>query len=53
GDPDTDPYGMPGAARWRPWRSYGVRRARAQPQTSAPSHAPVTSRHANSSTSTE
>ncbi|MEU9531770.1 AlkA N-terminal domain-containing protein [Streptomyces sp. NPDC048213] len=53
GDPDTDPYGMPGAAHWRPWRSYGVRRARAQPQTSAPSHAPVTSRHANSSTSTE
>jgi len=55
GDPDVDPYGTPGASRWRPWRSYGVRRARrhGQPQTSAPSHAPVTSRQANSSTSTE
>ncbi|MGC4945847.1 DNA-3-methyladenine glycosylase 2 family protein [Streptomyces sp. DT224] len=55
GDPDVDPYGTPGAAGWRPWRSYGVRRAgrRAQPQSSAPSQAPVTSRHAKSSTSTE
>ncbi|MFE7626669.1 AlkA N-terminal domain-containing protein [Streptomyces sp. NPDC057509] len=56
GDPDVDPYATPGAHRWRPWRSYGVRRARrgrGQPQTTAPSHAPVTSRHAKSSTSTE
>lgn len=57
GDPDVDPYGTPGAHRWRPWRSYGVRRARrrqdGQPQTTAPSHAPVTSRHAKSSASTE
>nr|WSW71339.1 helix-turn-helix domain-containing protein [Streptomyces sp. NBC_00995] len=30
GDPDVDPYGTPGSDRWRPWRSYGVRRARAQ-----------------------
>ncbi|MFF5335455.1 DNA-3-methyladenine glycosylase 2 family protein [Streptomyces sp. NPDC013181] len=28
GDPDVDPYGLRGASRWRPWRSYGVRRAR-------------------------
>lgn len=28
GDPDVDPYGTPGADRWRPWRSYGVRHAR-------------------------
>lgn len=27
GDPDVDPYGTPGSDRWRPWRSYGVRRA--------------------------
>ncbi|WP_330315373.1 helix-turn-helix domain-containing protein [Streptomyces sp. NBC_00523] len=55
GDPDVDPYGTPGASGWRPWRSYGVRRARScgQPQISAPSQAPVTSRHAKSSTSTE
>ncbi|MFI6647326.1 DNA-3-methyladenine glycosylase 2 family protein [Streptomyces sp. NPDC050529] len=55
GDPDVDPYGTPGSERWRPWRSYGVRRDRAegQPQITAPSHAPATSRHANSSTSTE
>ncbi|THA62138.1 DNA-3-methyladenine glycosylase 2 family protein [Streptomyces sp. A0958] len=56
GDPDVDPYETPGAHRWRPWRSYGVRRARrqdGQPRTTAPSHAPVTSRHAKSSTSTE
>ncbi|MFF7337905.1 DNA-3-methyladenine glycosylase 2 family protein [Streptomyces sp. NPDC008163] len=55
GDPDVDPYRTPGAIRWRPWRSYGVRRARraAQAQISAPSQAPVTSRHAKSSTSTE
>ncbi|TRV79859.1 helix-turn-helix domain-containing protein [Streptomyces sp. 130] len=55
GDPDVDPYGTPGATGWRPWRSYGVRRARraAQPQISADSQAPVTSRHAKSSTSTE
>ncbi|PZT77427.1 MULTISPECIES: DNA-3-methyladenine glycosylase 2 family protein [unclassified Streptomyces] len=56
GDPDVDPYGLRGASRWRPWRSYGVRRTRpadAQPQTSAPSQAPATSRQANSSTSTE
>ncbi|MCX0246906.1 DNA-3-methyladenine glycosylase 2 family protein [Streptomyces drozdowiczii] len=55
GDPDVDPYGTPGASGWRPWRSYGVRRARraAQPQISAASQAPVTSRHAKSSTSTE
>lgn len=66
GDPDVDPYGMPGSVRWRPWRSYGVRRAEPmgrapasrgaegpQPQITAPSHAPATSRHANSSTSTE
>ncbi|MER7727577.1 AlkA N-terminal domain-containing protein [Streptomyces sp. NPDC096323] len=62
GDPDVDPYGTPGSDRWRPWRSYGVRRAettgippgtRSQPQITAPSHAPVTSRHANSSASTE
>lgn len=55
GDPDVDPYGTPGASAWRPWRSYGVRRAghRRQPQISAPSQAPVTSRHAKSSTSTE
>ncbi|WP_328904512.1 MULTISPECIES: AlkA N-terminal domain-containing protein [unclassified Streptomyces] len=48
GDPDVDPYGTPGASGWRPWRSYGVRRARSwgQPQISAPSQAPVTSRHA-------
>ncbi|MFJ6512398.1 DNA-3-methyladenine glycosylase 2 family protein [Streptomyces sp. NPDC091406] len=25
GDPDVDPYGTPGAERWRPWRSYAVR----------------------------
>ncbi|MEI7032646.1 DNA-3-methyladenine glycosylase 2 family protein [Streptomyces pratensis] len=25
GDPDVDPYGTPGAGRWRPWRSYAVR----------------------------
>ncbi|MFE3661480.1 DNA-3-methyladenine glycosylase 2 family protein [Streptomyces sp. NPDC059164] len=24
-DPDVDPYGTPGAERWRPWRSYAVR----------------------------
>ncbi|MGW2476320.1 DNA-3-methyladenine glycosylase 2 family protein [Streptomyces sp. NPDC001665] len=55
GDPDVDPYGTLGASRWRPWRSYGVRRALrgAQPQISAASQAPVTSRHAKSSTSTE
>ncbi|NEC09468.1 DNA-3-methyladenine glycosylase 2 family protein, partial [Streptomyces sp. SID7909] len=55
GDPDVDPYGTPGTSGWRPWRSYGVRRARSfgQPQISAPSQAPVTSRHAKSSTSTE
>lgn len=62
GDPDVDPYGTPGSDRWRPWRSYGVRRAEtagiragtmSQPQTTAPSHAPVTSRHAKSSASTE
>ncbi|MFK0099724.1 DNA-3-methyladenine glycosylase 2 family protein [Streptomyces sp. NPDC091040] len=55
GDPDVDPYGTPGASGWRPWRSYGVRRARScgQPQISADSQAPVTSRHAKSSTSTE
>ncbi|MFD5727583.1 DNA-3-methyladenine glycosylase 2 family protein [Streptomyces sp. NPDC058368] len=55
GDPDVDPYGTPGASGWRPWCSYGVRRARScgQPQISAPSQAPVTSRHAKSSTSTE
>lgn len=29
GDPDVDPYGTPGSDRWRPWRSYGVRRAEA------------------------
>ncbi|TXS43990.1 DNA-3-methyladenine glycosylase 2 family protein [Streptomyces sp. OR43] len=29
GDPDVDPYGTPGSDRWRPWRSYGVRRAQA------------------------
>ncbi|MGW2652950.1 DNA-3-methyladenine glycosylase 2 family protein [Streptomyces sp. NPDC001478] len=56
GDPDVDPYGTPGSDRWRPWRSYGVRRARGlpgdQPQTTAPSQAPATSRQANSSTST-
>ncbi|PCG86295.1 AraC family transcriptional regulator [Streptomyces sp. WZ.A104] len=25
GDPDVDPYGMPGGEDWRPWRSYAVR----------------------------
>lgn len=35
GDPDVDPYGTPGSDRWRPWRSYGVRRARATGRTPA------------------
>ncbi|MFJ9327651.1 DNA-3-methyladenine glycosylase 2 family protein [Streptomyces sp. NPDC101230] len=64
GDPDVDPCGTPGAERWRPWRSYAVRHletavrkpaqraGRRQPQSSAPSQAPATSRQANSSTST-
>ncbi|MFD5679689.1 DNA-3-methyladenine glycosylase 2 family protein [Streptomyces bacillaris] len=63
GDPDVDPYGTPGAERWRPWRSYAVRHletavreaapraGRGHPQSSAPSQAPATSRQANSSTS--
>lgn len=55
GDPDVDPYGTPGAEAWRPWRSYAVRHLglAGQPQTTAPSQAPATSRQENSSTSTE
>ncbi|MEV3891599.1 DNA-3-methyladenine glycosylase 2 family protein [Streptomyces anulatus] len=30
GDPDVDPYGTPGAERWRPWRSYAVRHLEAE-----------------------
>ncbi|MGW3931283.1 DNA-3-methyladenine glycosylase 2 family protein [Streptomyces microflavus] len=64
GDPDVDPYGTPGAERWRPWRSYAVRHLETaargaalragggHPQISAPTQAPATSRQANSSTST-
>ncbi|MFJ9624551.1 DNA-3-methyladenine glycosylase 2 family protein [Streptomyces sp. NPDC101181] len=55
GDPDVDPWGTPGSAAWRPWRSYAVRHldtAAGQLQSTAPSQAPATSRHANSSTST-
>ncbi|MFD7067121.1 DNA-3-methyladenine glycosylase 2 family protein [Streptomyces sp. NPDC059913] len=58
GDPDVDPERWPGAECWRPWRSYGARhlellRRDAQPQITAPSQPPATSRHAKSSTSTE
>ncbi|MFI6944858.1 DNA-3-methyladenine glycosylase 2 family protein [Streptomyces sp. NPDC050422] len=35
GDPDVDPYGTPGSDRWRPWRSYGVRRAEAMDRVPA------------------
>ncbi|NEA17860.1 DNA-3-methyladenine glycosylase 2 family protein, partial [Streptomyces halstedii] len=28
GDPDVDPWGMPGTERLRPWRSYAVRHLR-------------------------
>lgn len=35
GDPDVDPYGTPGSDRWRPWRSYGVRRAEVMGPVSA------------------
>lgn len=63
GDPDVDPYGTPGAERWRPWRSYAVRHretavreagpraGHGHHQSSEPSQAPATSRQANSSTS--
>lgn len=35
GDPDVDPHGTPGSDRWRPWRSYGVRRAEAMDRVPA------------------
>ncbi|MEV0744365.1 helix-turn-helix domain-containing protein [Streptomyces sp. NBC_01220] len=35
GDPDVDPHGTPGSERWRPWRSYGVRRAEAMDRVPA------------------
>ncbi|SCE62104.1 methylated-DNA-[protein]-cysteine S-methyltransferase/AraC family transcriptional regulator, regulatory protein of adaptative response / DNA-3-methyladenine glycosylase II, partial [Streptomyces sp. OspMP-M43] len=35
GDPDVDPYGTPGAERWRPWRSYAVRHLEAEARAAA------------------
>ncbi|MEU9952108.1 AlkA N-terminal domain-containing protein [Streptomyces sp. NPDC047939] len=35
GDPDVDPHGTPGSELWRPWRSYGVRRAEAMDRVPA------------------
>ncbi|MEV7865765.1 Ada metal-binding domain-containing protein [Streptomyces sp. NPDC088124] len=60
GDPDVAPEGERAEEAWRPWRSYAgshLRAARArragQPRTTTTSHAPTTSRHAKSSTSSD